>query len=93
LQMASFLVLRWRFARMKRPYVSPAGALGAWVAAAIALVALVTLFRNADYNKGVIGAAAWFALGIAYFAAYARKRLVLAPEEAAAIRHREAERA
>ena len=49
--------------------------------------------RNADYNKGVIGAAAWFALGIAYFAAYARKRLVLAPEEAAAIRHREDEQA
>jgi ethanolamine permease len=93
LQMASFLVLRWRFARMKRPYVSPVGALGAWLAGAIALIALVTLFRNADYNKGVIGAAAWFALGVAYFAAYARKRLVLSPEEAAAIRHREDERA
>jgi ethanolamine permease len=91
LQMASFLVLRWRFERMKRPYVSPVGAMGAWVAGAIALVALATLFRNADYNQGVIGAAAWFALGIAYFAGYARKRLVLAPEEAAAIRHREEE--
>jgi ethanolamine permease len=93
LQMASFLVLRWRFGRMKRPYVSPVGAVGAWMAAAIALVALVTLFRNADYNKGVIGAAVWFALGIAYFAGYARKGLVLAPEEAAAIRHREEEQA
>ena len=59
----------------------------------IALVTLATLFRNADYNKGVIGAAVWFALGIAYFALHARKRLVLAPEEAAAIRHREEERA
>jgi ethanolamine permease len=93
LQMTSFLVLRWRFARMKRPYVSPVGLVGAFVAAAIALVALVTLFRNADYNKGVIGAAVWFALGIAYFAGYARKGLVLAPEEAAAIRHREEEQA
>lgn len=93
LQMVSFLALRWRFARMKRPYVSPAGAVGAWVAGAIALVTLATLFRNADYNKGVIGAAVWFALGIAYFALHARKRLVLAPEEAAAIRHREEERA
>jgi ethanolamine permease len=92
LQMASFLALRWRFARMKRPYVSPAGAVGAWVAGLIALVTLATLFRNADYNKGVIGAAAWFALGIAYFALHARKRLVLAPEEEAAIRHREEER-
>ena len=51
-----------------------------------------TLFRNPDYNKGVFGAAVWFALGIAYFAVYARKRLVLAPEEEAAIRHREEER-
>jgi ethanolamine permease len=54
---------------------------------------LGTLFRNADYNKGVIGAAVWFALGVAYFIAHARKRLVLAPEEAAAIRHREEEQA
>jgi ethanolamine permease len=89
LQMASFLALRRRFARMKRPYVSPAGSAGAWVAGVIALVTLATLFRNADYNKGVIGAAVWFALGIAYFALHARKRLVLAPEEEAAIRHRE----
>ena len=76
---------------MKRPYVSPAGAAGAWVAGVIALATLATLFRNADYNKGVIGAAVWFALGIAYFALHARKRLVLAPEEEAAIRHREEE--
>jgi ethanolamine permease len=93
LQMASFLALRRRFARMKRPYVSPAGEAGAWVAGAIALVTLATLFRNADYNKGVVGAAAWFTLGIAYFAVHGRKRLVLAPEEEAAIRHREEERA
>jgi ethanolamine permease len=87
LQMASFLVLRWRFARMKRPYVSPIGMAGAWIAAIIALVTLATLFRNADYNKGVIGAAIWFALGILYFALHARHRLVLSPEEEAALRH------
>jgi ethanolamine permease len=88
LQMASFLILRRRFARMQRPYVSPVGAAGAWVAAAVSLVTLVTLFRNADYNKGVVGAAVWFALGIGYFAVHARKGLVLAPEEEAALRHR-----
>jgi ethanolamine permease len=47
----------------------------------IASITLIVLFLNPDYNKGVYGAAIWFALGIAYFAIYARKRLVLSPEE------------
>ncbi len=79
LQMASFLILRKK--NMERPYVSPLGVAGAWVAIVISAVTLVVLFLNPDYNKGVIGAAVWFALGIAYFAFYARKRLVLSPEE------------
>jgi ethanolamine permease len=88
LQMASFLILRRRFRRMKRPYVSPLGSAGAWIAAVVALATLATLFGSADYNKGVVGAVAWFALGIAYFAVHGRGRLVLAPEEEAALRHR-----
>jgi len=88
LQMASFILLRVRFPRMERPYRSPAGLWGAGVAAAIAAVALWTLFRNPDYNLGVIGAAVWFLLGIGYYAAWARRRLVLAPEEQAAIEYR-----
>jgi ethanolamine permease len=88
LQMASFVVLRWRFPAMERPYVSPVGVAGAGVALLIAAVTLAVLFRSADYNKGVIGAAAWFLAGIVYYAAYARKRLVLAPEEEAALLHR-----
>ena len=92
LQMASFLALRWRFARMRRPYISPLGTAGALLAAAISLVTLATLFRSADYNKGVVGAAIWFALGIAYFALHARRGLVLAPEEEAALKHRAEDR-
>jgi ethanolamine permease len=88
LQMLSFIVLRVRFAHIKRPYVSPIGIAGAVVAGLVAAATLVTLFRNADYNKGVIGAAIWFLLGIAYFAAIGRHRLVLAPEEESALRHR-----
>lgn len=91
LQMASFIVLRLRFRAMARPYVSPVGIAGAAVAALIAAVTLATLFRNPDYNKGVIGAAVWFLLGIAYYAMIGRHRLVLAPEEEAAIRHRKDE--
>jgi ethanolamine permease len=88
LQMASFILLRVRFPRMERPYVSPLGVTGAAVAILIAALTLVILFRNPDYNKGVIGAAVWFLLGIGYYAAYARRRLVLAPEEASALAHR-----
>jgi len=88
LQMASFILLRLRFPRIPRPYVSPLGVTGAALAGVIALVTLVTLFRNPDYNRGVIGAAVWFLLGIGYYAAYARRRLVMAPEEEAAFAHR-----
>ncbi len=84
LQMASFILLRVRFPRMARPYLSPIGIPGAAVAALIAAITLWTLFRNPDYNKGVIGAAIWFLLGIGYYAAHARHKLVLAPEEEAA---------
>jgi ethanolamine permease len=80
-QMASFLLLRRKFPTLERPYVSPLGRVGAVFAAVVAAVTLWTLFVNPDYNKGVIGAAAWFLAGIAYFAFYARKRLILAPEE------------
>ncbi len=86
LQMASFLILRWRLPLLARPYVSPWGAIGAWIATAIAAITLVSLFLNPDYAKGVWGAAVWFALGIVYFAVYARKRLVLSPEEEFAVR-------
>jgi ethanolamine permease len=89
LQMASFILLRVRFPRMERPYVSPLGTAGAVTALAIAVVTLVTLFRNPDYNRGVIGAAVWFILGIVYYAGHARHRLVLAPEEKAALAHRQ----
>ena len=88
LQMASFLILRWKLPAIERPYVSPLGASGALFATMISAVTLVTLFVNPDYNRGVIGAAVWFLLGIAYFAFYARKNLVLSPEEEFAIAHR-----
>ena len=49
----------------------------------IALVTLVALFlQSADYRRGVIGAAVWFAAGLLYFAVYGRHHLVWAPEEA-----------
>lgn len=88
LQMASFLMLRWRFPKIERPYASPMGIIGAVIAIAVAGATLVTLFRNSDYNKGVVGAAIWFVLGVGYYAFHARHRLVLSPEEESAIEHR-----
>ncbi len=86
LQMISFIVLRVRFPRMVRPYRSPVGIAGAGTALAIAALTLFTLFQNPDYNKGVIGAAIWFLLGVAYHAVHGRHGLVLAPEEESAVR-------
>ena len=84
LQMASFILLRVRFPSMSGPTSVPWAFPAPRSPASIAAVTLVMLFRNPDYNKGVIGAAVWFLLGIGYYAVYARHRLVLAPEEEAA---------
>jgi ethanolamine permease len=81
LQMASFIRLRLLFPRIARPYHSPLGLAGAAAAIVISMATLFTLFLNRDYRPGVIGAAIWFLLGIAYFAFYGRTQLVLAPEE------------
>jgi ethanolamine permease len=87
LQMLSFILLRRKFPAISRPYVSPIGIAGAAIAMLIAAVTLVALFLNRDYNLGVIGAAIWFLCGLAYFAFYARHRLILSPEEAFAQAH------
>ncbi len=87
-QMASFILLRRRFASIERPYVSPFGVAGAAIAAMIAAVTLATLFSNPEYNRSVLGAAVWFLLGIGYFAVYARHRLIRSPEEEFALKHK-----
>jgi ethanolamine permease len=81
MQMIAFIVLRRRFPEIERPYRSPLGTPGAWVALAISLAALVLLFGNPDFRPGVIGVAVWFLAGLLYFALVGRHRLVLSPEE------------
>ncbi len=87
MQMWSYLVLRRRHPHMERPYRSPLGSPGAILALVISLLALVLLFANPDFRPGVIGVALWFLAGLAYFGFYARKRMILSPEEAFAIDH------
>ena len=89
LQMASFILLRRNFPQIDRPYRSPLGIPGAAIAIAVSLATLVMLFLNPDYRLGVIGAAVWFLCGIVYFAAYAKKRLILSPEEEFAITNKQ----
>ena len=87
LQMLSFLLLRRRFPDVERPYRSPLGNAGAAVALAISVLTLFALFAaDPVYRKVVVGAAAWYALGLVWFALWGRHRLVLSPEEAFAMR-------
>lgn len=82
LQMVSFVLLRLRAPHLPRPYRSPLGITGAVVALLLALVTLATLFVvDPVYRLVALGAALWFAAGIAYFALIGRHRLVSAPEE------------
>ena len=81
MQLLSFVLLRKNLPQIERPFVSPLGVPGAGVALVICVAALLFLFLNPDYNKGVLGAAVWYFLGLLYFTLYARKRLVKAPEE------------
>ncbi len=84
-QMWAYLVLRSSHPDIERPYRSPLGKPGAILALAIAAIALAALFVNPDFRPGVIGVALWFLAGLAYFAFYARKRMIRSPEEAFAI--------
>jgi ethanolamine permease len=81
----AFILLRRKLPNIVRPYRSPVGVWGAAVAGAIALVALISLFLNADYRPGVVGTLIYFLIGVLYFAIAGRHKLVLSPEEEFAI--------
>ncbi len=82
LQMASFILLRIRLPQIDRPYRSPFGIAGAAIALVIAAVTLVALFMvDPVYQRVVLGAAVWYALGLLWFAAWGRRHLVYSPEE------------
>ena len=53
---------------------------------------MIALFVvDASYRSAVMGAAIWFAAGVAWFAIVGRKRLVRAPEESFASHEEETE--
>ena len=87
MQMIAYIRLK-NVPNVERPYVSPLGKPGAFVAGVIAAVTLVFLFINPDYRPGIYGCALWFLAGLAYFGLYARHRMILSPEEEFAVGHR-----
>ena len=87
MQMVAFIILRRRFANLPRPYRSPLGNFGAYLALVISVLALIMLFVNADFRTGVIGVALWFIAGLLYFALYARKHMIRSPEEEFALQN------
>jgi ethanolamine permease len=81
MQCLAFVLLRRNMPNIVRPYRSPVGVPGAVVAGLIAIVALIATFLDEGYRPGVYGTAIWVLLGVAYFGAAGRHRLVLSPEE------------
>ncbi len=93
MQCLSFIILRKKLPNIERPYRSPLGLPGAWIAILICAATLIALLTDPTYVdftslNVVFGAAIWFACGLVYFAVRGRKTLVYSPEEAFAVKHR-----
>ncbi len=84
-QAVSFIVLRLKHPGLDRPYHSPLGIAGAVVTLLLSILTLAFQLLDPVFVTGVLGVGVWFAIGIAWFAAVGRHRLVLAPEEAFAL--------
>lgn len=82
LVMASYIKLRISRPELPRPYKSPLGIPGAVVGGLLSIVALLATFSVEDYRPAIWGVAIFVAVGVVYFFAYSRHRLVAqAPEE------------
>jgi ethanolamine permease len=85
MQMVSFLVLRKKFPKAVRPYVSPWGVPGAVIAAAISALIFVGFLLNPTFLPAIIAIVVVYAVMLVVFLAWGRHRLVMSPEEAYAI--------
>ena len=87
LQAVSFILLRQNQPNMERPYRSPLGIPGAALTIIIGIVTLLYQIQDANFTKGVVWVALWFAIAIVYFALVGRHKLILSPEEEFALEH------
>lgn len=81
MQLVSFIILRKKFANASRPYRSPWGVPGAYIAAGIAVVVFFGFLVNPTFTPAIIAIIIVYALILLGFAVWGRHRLVLSPEE------------
>jgi ethanolamine permease len=81
MQGLTYIKLKKDFATLERPYKSPLGVVGAGLTVIIAIVTLFMQVQDPVYLNGILWVAAWFAIGILYFALVGRHKLILSPEE------------
>ena len=81
LQMVAFIILRRKFPNARRPYVSPWGLFGAYLAAVISAVIFVGFLLNPTFQPAIIAIAIVYVVILIGFALFFRHRLVLSPEE------------
>lgn len=81
LQMASFVILRWKFPQAQRPHVSPFGVTGAVIAGVIAAAIFVGVLMNPAYTIAIYTVVVLYVLALVAFALHGRHNLVLSPEE------------
>jgi ethanolamine permease len=91
MQGLTYIQLRRKFASLERPYRSPLGVVGAALTVIIALVTIYMQLQDPVYLQGILFVAAWFAVGILYFAFFGRHKLILSPEEEFALSKGESE--
>ncbi|MDH6181628.1 ethanolamine permease [Microbacteriaceae bacterium SG_E_30_P1] len=85
LQMVSYIILRRKFPNAKRPYKSPWGLPGAYVAAAIAALVFFGFLLNPTFQPAIIAIVIVYVVILIGFGVWGRHRLVLSPEEEYAI--------
>ena len=70
---------------LPRPFKSPVGRGGAWITIALSLLTLVCQVQDPTFLDGTVWVLVWLILGTGCFLLFARHRLVLSPEELAAL--------
>jgi ethanolamine permease len=90
MQGLTYIQLKRKFPHIERPYKSPLGTTGAVLTVIIALLTIYMQLQDPLYVAGVLWVAAWFAVGIVYFALFGRHHLILSPEEEFAMARGEA---
>ena len=85
LQAVSYILLKRNLPNLNRPYKSPVGIPGAAVAALLALLIFVGQALNPALTTAIQAIAIVYVIGLLGFGLFGRKKLVLSPEEQAAI--------